>query len=47
MGRIIKVHPGKDGLILTATLKTKTGELRRPVQRLHRLEIQHNQVDRQ
>ena len=47
MGRIIKVHPGKDGLIRTATLQTQGGELRRPVQRLHRLEIQHNQVDRQ
>ena len=47
MGRIIKVHRGKDGLICTATLQIQKGELRNPVQRLHRLEIQHNQVDRQ
>ena len=47
MGRIIKVHPGSDGLIRTATLQTQRGELRRPVQRLHRLEIEHDHVDRE
>ena len=47
MGRIIKVHPGSDGLIRTATLQTQRGELRHPVQRLRRLEIEHNHVDRE
>lgn len=30
--------PGKDGLVSTVTLKPQKGRLRRPVQRLHRLE---------
>ncbi|XP_029209924.2 uncharacterized protein LOC114973693 [Acropora millepora] len=38
MGRVDKLLPGKDGLIRTVILKTKKGLLRRPVQRLHRLE---------
>ena len=38
MGRIVDVHPGKDGLVRTVTLKTKAGQLKRPVQRLHLLE---------
>ena len=38
MGRVDKLLPGKDGLICTVILKMKKGLLRRPVQRLHRLE---------
>ena len=46
MGHVIQVHPRRDGLIRTVTLKTQKGELKRPIQRLHQLEVQHNQVDR-
>ena len=35
------------GLIRTATLKTCKGELKPPIQRLHQLEVHHNQVDRE
>ena len=38
MGRVDRLFPGRDGLIRTVTLKTQRGLLRRPVQRLHRLE---------
>ena len=38
LGRIVKVHPGRDGLVRSVTLKTNKGELRRPVQKLHLLE---------
>ena len=41
MGRITQVHPGRDGLIRTVTLKTHKGELKLPIQRLHQLEVQH------
>ena len=39
MARVEKVHPGKDGLVRTATVKAEKGVFNRPVQRLHRLEI--------
>ena len=35
--------PGKDGLVFTVTLKPQKGRLRRPVQRLHRLEASTTQ----
>lgn len=43
MGRVERLLPGKDGLIRTVVLKTKKGLLRRPVQRLHRLEASSTQ----
>ena len=43
MGRVDRLLPGKDGLIRTVILKTKKGILRRPVQRLHRLEASSTQ----
>ena len=43
MGRVDRLLPGKDGLIRTVILKTKKGLLRRPVQRLHRLEASSTQ----
>ena len=43
MGRVERLVPGKDGLVRTVTLKTQKGRLRRPVQRLHRLEVSTNQ----
>ena len=39
MARVEKVHPGKDGLVRTATVKAQKGVFNRPVQRLHTLEI--------
>ncbi|PFX27165.1 hypothetical protein AWC38_SpisGene8116 [Stylophora pistillata] len=44
MGRVERLLPGKDGLIRTVVLKTKKGLLRRPVQRLHRLEASSTQL---
>ena len=38
LGRVIDCVPGKDGLIRTYKLQTKSGVLTRPVQRLHLLE---------
>ena len=43
MGRVERLVPGKDGLVRTVTLKTQKGRLRRPVQRLHRLEVSTTQ----
>ena len=40
MGRIIAVHPGKDGLLRTVTLRMQKGNLRRPIQRMYNLEVQ-------
>lgn len=37
LGRILKVHPGRDGLTRVVTLKTKTGELTRPIIKLIKL----------
>jgi len=34
MGRIIEVHPSKDGLIRNVTVKTATSKIRRPIQKL-------------
>ena len=39
LGRIIRVFPDTDGRIRSVRLKTATGELTRPVQRLHLLEM--------
>lgn len=34
MGRIQQVHPGDDGVVRVVTLKTATGTLKRPVEKL-------------
>ena len=34
IGRITKVHPGSDGKVRNVTLKTPTGEYRRPVTKI-------------
>ena len=39
MARGEKVHPGKNGLVRTATVRAEKGVFNSPVQRLHRLEI--------
>ena len=47
MGRITQGHPGKDDFGRTVTLQTQKGELKRPVQRLHRLEMEQNSLERE
>ena len=39
LAKVTEVHPGKDGLIRAATIKTQRGFFNRAVQRLHKLEI--------
>lgn len=36
------MHPGRDGLIRTVTVRTEKNLLHRPVQRLHKLELHQN-----
>lgn len=39
MGRISRLHPGKDGEVRVAQVKTEHGYLQRPLQRLFPLEV--------
>ena len=39
LARVIEVYPGKDDLIRTVLLQTSKGQFKRPVQRLHNLEL--------
>lgn len=39
-GRVIKVHPDQDGIVRVVTLKTSTGELKRPITKLCKLMIE-------
>lgn len=39
LARVIKVFPGKDKIVRVAKVKTATGELMRPIQRLYPLEM--------
>ncbi|XP_031638866.1 uncharacterized protein LOC116350989 [Contarinia nasturtii] len=39
LGRVIRVHPGSDGLVRMATLKTRNGELQRPIVKLCKLPV--------
>ena len=39
LARVMEVHPGRDGLVRTAAVRTEKSVLNRTVQRLHRLEI--------
>ena len=36
---IVKVYPGRDGIIRSADIRTKRGILTRPIQKLHDLEL--------
>ena len=36
---VVRLHTGKDGLVRAVDLKTSTGELTRPIQLLHQLEL--------
>ncbi|KAG8181694.1 hypothetical protein JTE90_014825 [Oedothorax gibbosus] len=42
MGRLMEVLPGKDNCVRVVKVKTGSGELIRPVQRLHPLEVDCN-----
>ena len=39
LGRVVQVHPGRDGVVRSATIRLKTGIKKRPIQRLVPLEI--------
>ncbi|GFT46237.1 hypothetical protein TNCV_3126151 [Trichonephila clavipes] len=42
MARVLQVHPGNDGLVRVATVKTEDSVLKRPVHKLHKLPIYPN-----
>ncbi|GFQ73433.1 integrase catalytic domain-containing protein [Trichonephila clavata] len=43
LGKNIEIHKGRDGKVRSATLKTSTGVIKRPVQLLYNLEIVPNE----
>ncbi|GFT06015.1 integrase catalytic domain-containing protein [Trichonephila clavipes] len=42
MARVLQVHPGNDGLVRVATVKTQNSVLKQPVHKLHKLPIYPN-----
>lgn len=40
LGRITALHPGKDDYVRVVTLKTKNGELKRPISKISKLPVQ-------
>lgn len=42
LARIIKVHPGKDGLVRVVTIQTNNGEYTRPITKLAKLPVNEN-----
>ncbi|GFU30943.1 integrase catalytic domain-containing protein [Trichonephila clavipes] len=42
MARVLQVHPGNDGLVRVATVKTQDSVFKRPVHKLHKLPIYPN-----
>ncbi|GFV82357.1 integrase catalytic domain-containing protein [Trichonephila clavipes] len=44
LARVIQLIPGKDGHVRVARVKTETGKLVRPVQRLYNLELQEPEI---
>lgn len=44
LARILATHPGSDGLVRVATIKTSTGEYKRPVAKLSLLPIYENTI---
>ncbi|GFX42342.1 integrase catalytic domain-containing protein [Trichonephila clavipes] len=45
LARVIQLIPGKDGHVRVARVKTETGELVRPVQKLYNLELQEPKIN--
>ncbi|XP_013145931.1 PREDICTED: uncharacterized protein LOC106109047, partial [Papilio polytes] len=44
LGRVVKLHPGKDGYVRVVTVKTKNGYITRPVVKLSILPVHSDQV---
>ena len=44
LARVVKIFPGRDGVVRVARVKTRKGELDRPVQRLYPLELEQECV---
>lgn len=44
MGRVVKTHPGKDGLVRVVTLKNKDTTLKRPLSKICLLPIDDNEL---
>ncbi|GFR31290.1 hypothetical protein TNCT_211091 [Trichonephila clavata] len=42
MARVLQVHPGNDGLVRVATVKTQDSIYKRPVHKLYKLPIYPN-----
>lgn len=42
LGRVLEIHPGSDGLVRVATVKTKTSVFKRPIHKLSRLPMPDN-----
>lgn len=40
LGRVIETHPGSDGLVRVVTLKTQSGQMKRPVHKLSPLPVE-------
>ncbi len=40
--KVVGVHPGKDNVVRTVTLKTANGELKRPVAKFVKLDVRLN-----
>ena len=47
VGRVVEVHPGKDGAVRVVTLKTKNGFIKRPIIKLSILPIAENEAKKQ
>ncbi|GFT99549.1 hypothetical protein TNCV_801231 [Trichonephila clavipes] len=44
MARVLQGHPGNDGLVRVATVKTQDSVLKRPVHKLHKLPITSSDI---
>ncbi|UYV82012.1 hypothetical protein LAZ67_21000400 [Cordylochernes scorpioides] len=44
MGRVVEIHPGKDGLVRVVSIRTKAGLLKRPLVKLALLPVPHDLV---
>ncbi|UYV60634.1 K02A2.6-like, partial [Cordylochernes scorpioides] len=42
MGRVVEIHPGKDGLVRVVSIRTKAGLLKRPLVKLALLPVPHS-----
>ncbi|UYV64254.1 hypothetical protein LAZ67_3000080 [Cordylochernes scorpioides] len=42
MGRVVEIHPGKDGLVRVVSIRTKAGLLKRPLVKLALLPVPHD-----